>query len=80
MLKEVNDSKIFTPARTYLEHIWAIKNVEVGLEFEGFLKILQELTLECDDLLDVAKEGSNFGVWQERFTFERLKVVLEEVV
>lgn len=48
--------------RHYPELRYLIKLMEVRLEFQGLLEVLQELTLECDDFLDVSEQRCNLGV------------------
>lgn len=65
---------------THLELAGMFEIVKVRLQFERFLQVLQELALERENLLDVAEQRLDFGAGQERFAFQRLQIVFEQVV
>jgi len=54
--------------------------VELRLQVQGLLQILQELSLECDDLVDVAKQGVDLGIREECLAFHGLQIVLQQIV
>jgi len=39
-----------------------VKAVEIGLHLDGVIEILQELSLKCDDLLNITKQRVDLRV------------------
>lgn len=54
--------------------------VEIRFQVQGLLQILQELALECDDLVYVAEQSVDLGIGQECLAFHWLQIVLQQVV
>lgn len=69
-----------THGSEYLKVMGVFEQIKVRLQIDGFLKVAQELPLEGHDLLDVAKQGVDFGARKKRLLFERLQVVFQEAV
>jgi len=65
---------------THPELAAMLELVELRLQVQGLLQILQELSLECDDLVDVAKQGVDLGIREECLAFHGLQIVLQQIV
>ncbi|KYN10245.1 hypothetical protein ALC57_17619 [Trachymyrmex cornetzi] len=47
-----------------------VKTVEIGLHLDGVIEILQELSLKCDDFLNITKQRVDLRVRQEGLAFK----------
>lgn len=57
-----------------------VKTIEIGLHLNGVIKILQELSLKCDDFLNITKQRVDLRVWQESLAFKGFQIVLQQII
>lgn len=65
---------------THPELAAVLELVKLRLQVQGLLQILQELALECHDLVDVAEQRVDLGVGEECLAFHGLQIVLQQIV
>lgn len=65
---------------SYPELSAVLELVELRLQIEGLLQVLQELALECYDLVDISEKSVYLGIREECLAFHGLQIVFQQIV
>lgn len=57
-----------------------VKAIKIGLHLDGVIEILQELSLKCDNFLNITKQRVDLRVRQEGLAFKGFQIVLQQII